>query len=257
MNGSVVLGWGLAVAAVAVGYAQFGWPGVALGVSAIVFWLLLQFTRALRAMRMAGQSPVGQVPSVVMVHARMRTGMRLLDIIQLTRALGEKVADDPETWRWSDNTGSTLTVLGLHHDQVVLGHIGDSRAYRLRGGQLEQLLRPAEHGAVAHDLASHVGWRCAFEGEIIKAVVDLTGIVRVRWVGHEAGVPPDKEVLIAAPAYERDQVVLQPVTLHQKCLRLDHVALDAAAIVDFDERGGRQHERSRIGGVCRADEVAR
>ena len=110
MNGSVVLGWGLAVAAVAVGYAQFGWPGVALGVSAIVFWLLLQFTRALRAMRMAGQSPVGQVPSVVMVHARMRTGMRLLDIIQLTRALGEKVADDPETWRWSDNTGSTLTV---------------------------------------------------------------------------------------------------------------------------------------------------
>lgn len=110
MNGSVVLGWGLAVAAVAVGYVNYGWPGVALAVSAIVFWLLLQFTRALRAMRLAGQSPVGQVPSVVMVHARLRRGMRLLDIIQLTRSLGEKVADDPETWRWSDNTGSTLTV---------------------------------------------------------------------------------------------------------------------------------------------------
>ena len=68
--------------------------GRGVGVSAIVFWLLLQFTRALRAMRMAGQSPVGQVPSVVMC-ARMRTGMRLLDVIQLTRALGERALADP------------------------------------------------------------------------------------------------------------------------------------------------------------------
>ena len=45
------VGWGLAAAAVAVGYAGYGWPGVVLALGVVVFWLLLQFNRALRALR--------------------------------------------------------------------------------------------------------------------------------------------------------------------------------------------------------------
>ena len=105
-----ILGWALAVAAVALGYVQFGWRGVVLAVSAIVFWLLLQFTRALRAMRTAGQAPIGHVASAVMLHARLKTGLRLMDLIQLTRSLGEKRADDPETYVWQDSSGASVTV---------------------------------------------------------------------------------------------------------------------------------------------------
>jgi len=47
------VGWGLAVAALAVGYASYGWPGVVLALGVVVFWLLLQFSRALRALRLA------------------------------------------------------------------------------------------------------------------------------------------------------------------------------------------------------------
>jgi serine/threonine protein phosphatase PrpC len=35
--------------------------------------------------------------------------------------------------------GTTLTALLLHEDRIALMHIGDSRAYRLRDGELEQL----------------------------------------------------------------------------------------------------------------------
>ncbi len=104
------LGWALAVAAVALGYVQYGWQGVLLAVSGIVFWLLLQFTRALHAMRVAGGAPVGHVASAVMLQARLKVGLRLMDIIQLTRSLGEKLADDPETFRWTDASGASVTV---------------------------------------------------------------------------------------------------------------------------------------------------
>lgn len=104
------LGWALAVLAVALGYAQYGWQGVVMAVSAIVFWLLMQFTRALRAMRTAGTAPVGSVASAVMLNAKLKTGQRLMDVIMLTRSLGEKLSDAPETYRWADGSGVSVSV---------------------------------------------------------------------------------------------------------------------------------------------------
>jgi serine/threonine protein phosphatase PrpC len=43
--------------------------------------------------------------------------------------------EDPEL----RGMGTTLTALLLHEDRIALMHIGDSRAYRLRDGELEQL----------------------------------------------------------------------------------------------------------------------
>jgi hypothetical protein len=107
---SSAIGWGLAALATALGYMVYGWPGVALAVSAMVFWLLLQFSRAMRVMRVAGQSPVGTVPSALMLQSKLRDGLRLMDIILLTRSLGEKLADEPETYRWRDSGGDAVEV---------------------------------------------------------------------------------------------------------------------------------------------------
>jgi hypothetical protein len=107
------LGWGLAALALALGYWFFGWRGVALAASGMVFWLLLQFSRSMRVMRTAAGSPIGSVPSAVMLHARLQLGMPLMKILLLTRSLGEKRADDPETFRWTDGAGDCVTVL-LH-----------------------------------------------------------------------------------------------------------------------------------------------
>ena len=105
-----VVGWGLAVAAVAMGYTGYGWKGVALAFSVVVFWLLLQFSRSLRVMRDAGSRPVGSIANAVMLNAKLRTGMRLLDILPHTRSLGTKLADNPETFAWTDGGGDRVVV---------------------------------------------------------------------------------------------------------------------------------------------------
>ena len=104
------VGWALAALAIAVGYAQYGWRGVVLGVTVVVFWLLLQFGKAMRVMRTAAAAPVGVVGSAVMLHAKLRRGMRLIEILPLTRSLGRKVADDPETFEWRDASGAAVRV---------------------------------------------------------------------------------------------------------------------------------------------------
>ena len=81
-----------------------------MAVTVLVFWLLLQFNRSLRVMQNAGRSPIGQVPSAVMLHARLKHGMTLMDIVQVSKALGRQVTEEPETWAWSDESGATVTV---------------------------------------------------------------------------------------------------------------------------------------------------
>lgn len=107
---NAVIGWALAAMAIAVGYVQWGWQGAVLGISVVAFWMLLQFSRAMRVMRQASQAPVGQVPSAVMLHAKLSTGMPLLQILPLTRSLGRKLADEPETFVWADEAGDRVVV---------------------------------------------------------------------------------------------------------------------------------------------------
>jgi len=104
------IGWALAALGTVLGYHFYGGRGIALAVSAMVFWLLLQFSKALRTMRAATQAPVGRVPSAVMLHAKLAKGMRLMALIQFTRSLGEKLGDDPETYVWRDGSGASVTV---------------------------------------------------------------------------------------------------------------------------------------------------
>jgi len=122
-----LIGWALAALAVAVGYLQWGWQGVVLAVTVIVFWLLLQFSRALRVLRHAGESPLGAVPNAVMLHAKLQRGQRLPEILKVTKSLGKKVADAPETFEWRDAGGDAVRI-------------------ELRNGKLEQwaLLRASE-----------------------------------------------------------------------------------------------------------------
>lgn len=105
------IGWALAALALVAGYAGYGWPGVALAVTVTVFVLLLQFSRTLRVMRAAAQAPVGSVASAVMMHARLRKGMRLLDVVRLSGSLGSPVEEGPiERYGWRDSGGARLIV---------------------------------------------------------------------------------------------------------------------------------------------------
>jgi len=130
---SATWGWALALVAIVLGWFQWGWQGVLLAISVVVFWLLLQFSRAMRVMRQAAGAPIGHVDSAVMLNAKLRAGMRLMEIIPLTRSLGQTVEGEPglpETFTWTDTSGACVRV------QLVGG--------RLRQWSLE---RPAESPA--------------------------------------------------------------------------------------------------------------
>ena len=107
---SAILGWALAALALATGYWAYGWRGAVLALTVTAFWLLIQFSRALRVMRLAAQSPVGKVPSAVMLHSRLEKGLLMMDIVKLSRSLGRKVSDTPESYVWSDESGAEVLI---------------------------------------------------------------------------------------------------------------------------------------------------
>ena len=69
---------------------------------------------------------------------------RLAAIIkEANRRIYERAADDAQV----SGMGTTITAALVAVDALVIGHVGDSRAYRLRGGKFEQLTD--DHSLVA------------------------------------------------------------------------------------------------------------
>ena len=121
-----------------VGYANYGWAGVALVGGGILMFLLLHFTRTLKVLKRAADRPVGHVASAVMLNAKLKPGMTLLHVTAMTRALGELRTDpqaQPERYRWSDAGQSFVEA------EFVAG--------KLRVWQLVRPREDASQGAVA------------------------------------------------------------------------------------------------------------
>jgi hypothetical protein len=100
----------LAAAAVALAAALYGWRGAVLGVTVVAFGVLLQFGHALRVMRRTAQAPVGRVADAAAAAARLRPGLRLVQVMQATGSLGEALSDQPEVFLWRDDAGAELRV---------------------------------------------------------------------------------------------------------------------------------------------------
>ncbi len=109
MNSTI--GWLLAAIALFLGWRTYGAVGIAMALSVVVFWLLLQYSQALRVMRRAGESPIGHIDSAVMLNAKLKRGMPLLRLVALSRSLGRKVGDAPERYEWADPGGSVVAVV--------------------------------------------------------------------------------------------------------------------------------------------------
>ena len=99
----------LAFAAIAVGALLFGWKGAILGLSGIVFALLLQFSQLMRVMRTAQNAPMGHVSSALMLQSRLHEGMKLLDLVKMCGSLGVKSGEG--TYRWTDAGGDAVDVV--------------------------------------------------------------------------------------------------------------------------------------------------
>ena len=105
------LGWALAALAFAAGGWAYGWQGLLMAATVTVFWLLLQFSRALRVMKSAADSPVGHVASAVMFQSRLKLGLTMMQVVGMTKSLGRKLGDSGDVWRWTDDGGNQVEVV--------------------------------------------------------------------------------------------------------------------------------------------------
>jgi hypothetical protein len=99
-------------ALVAAAWRAYGWAGVALAASALLFWVLLNFTRLMHVLKQAAERPVGYVASAVMLNAKLKPGVNLMHVVAMTKALGKLRSPpdtQPETFRWTDTGGSHVT----------------------------------------------------------------------------------------------------------------------------------------------------
>ncbi len=115
------LGWALVVLLLVAGFQAYQWKGVALSVTLIVFWLVLQFNRTLRVMKNATDLPIGYVDNARALQARLKLHMPLVSVVGFTQSLGKRSAEShgvDETYAWTDPEGRELAI-SFHHGRIA------------------------------------------------------------------------------------------------------------------------------------------
>jgi len=93
-------------------YRSYGWQGLVVVVSVLVFGILLHFSRMRQVLKRAANRPIGHVDSAVMLNAKLKPGATLLHVVAMTRALGllkSIKGEQPEVFEWKDGSESTVT----------------------------------------------------------------------------------------------------------------------------------------------------
>ena len=98
-----------------------------------------------------GGAKAGEVASAVAVEAvegAIESGESTeTELANIVRQANRRIYDLAVADESRRGMGTTLTLAKVHGDEVSLAHVGDSRAYLLREGELEQLTR--DHSLVA------------------------------------------------------------------------------------------------------------
>ena len=100
------------VGGAALAYRSYGWQGIVVVVSVLVFGVLLHFSRMMQVLKRAANRPVGYVDSAVMLNAKLKPGATLLHAVALTRSLGllkSIKGEQPEVFEWKDGSESVVT----------------------------------------------------------------------------------------------------------------------------------------------------
>ena len=190
-----------------------------------------------------GGSNAGEVASSMAAGIVLRE-MQLAPADDMATALARAIhTANHEIWeqaaalRETNGMGTTCTAIAFRGDEVLVGHVGDSRAYLVRDGQARQIT--TDHSLVAQLVA-----RQQITAE--EARTDPRRNVVTRCVG----VAPDIEVDVIAvgePLRDHDTLVVCSDGLHGQMSDAeiaDHAAgdsLEAAcrALIDLaNERGG-------------------
>jgi serine/threonine protein phosphatase PrpC len=94
-----------------------------------------------------GGAKAGEIASRLAAAAVREEGAGRVDVAELIHEANRRVFERASVDPSASGMGTTMTVALVEDDHVTIGHVGDSRAYRLRDHRLEQLTE--DHSLVA------------------------------------------------------------------------------------------------------------
>jgi PPM family protein phosphatase len=94
-----------------------------------------------------GGAKAGEIASRLAAAAVREEEGERVDVAELIREANRRVFQRARDDAAASGMGTTMTLALVEDDHVTIGHVGDSRAYRLRDGTLEQLTE--DHSLVA------------------------------------------------------------------------------------------------------------
>jgi len=115
-----------------------------------------------------GGASAGEVASAMVIDS-MRRSMTMVSSTEPSNALVERAATTANREVWTaahqagrTGMGATLTALYLHGTAMHIAEVGDSRAYLLRGGNLQQVTRDQSYSQVLLESGAMTPEQAAF-----------------------------------------------------------------------------------------------
>jgi hypothetical protein len=102
----------IAVGVLIAGWQYGGWGGLALAITMMVTYVLIQLSSMLRVLRGAANREKGRVASAETLASKLKRGMGLIQVIRLTGSIGDALTPEgqqPEVFRWADAGGASVT----------------------------------------------------------------------------------------------------------------------------------------------------
>jgi serine/threonine protein phosphatase PrpC len=153
------------------------------------------------------------------------------DLAGAIRLANRKIHEAGQNEHGRSGMGSTIVAALVHGNALVVAHVGDSRIYLVRQGEIQQLTH--DHSLVAEQV--RLGYITPEQAE----TSELQNVI-LRALGAEAEVQPDVEDLLAIPGdillmtsdgltrHIRDQEILEIISsspnLEAACTRLIQAA---------------------------------
>lgn len=117
-------------------------------------------------------------------------------LLAAIRAANDKIHRTAQTSGADRQMGATIVAVRVGDERLSLAHVGDSRAYRLRGNRLEQLTR--DHSFVAEQVR---------QGRMTEQEAGQSGLQNV--LMRALGVTPEVDVDVAEePTLDNDTILL-------------------------------------------------
>ena len=200
-----------------------------------------------------GGASAGEVASAMVIES-MRRSMTMVPSTEPSNALVERAAVTANREVWTaarqpgrTGMGATLTALYLHGTAMHIAEVGDSRAYLLRGGNLQQVTRDQSYAQVLLESGAMTPEQAAFaplQNVILQAMgtkPDVSvALGRLELRLRDCFLLCSDGLSTTVSAEEMRQVILAAPRMDAACATLVELA---------KQRGGDDNITVLIGGV--------